>query len=101
MRVTSASKLPLENLQAAFSSEKAAFFARTGYRTGYRQHEGQMARAKRQTERDCASVWFLILERARNLGDAERVAEAEAKLRELGVHIEWRPAQEQPAWAAE
>ncbi len=44
------------------------------------------------TERDadrCPSVWFAILERARNRGDSDRVAEALAKLLELGVKVEF------------
>jgi hypothetical protein len=37
--------------------------------------------------RQCATIWFAILERARNLGDEERAQAAAAKLRELGVEV--------------
>lgn len=36
---------------------------------------------------DCASVWFLRLERARNLNDFEAAAEAVRELKRLGVMV--------------
>ena len=44
----------------------------------------------RDTE-DCAAVWFAILERAKNLNDFDRAAEAQRKLRELGVIVAFEP----------
>lgn len=44
--------------------------------------------AKRtQDPDDCASVWFARLERAKNLHDFERAAEAVRKLRRLGIVV--------------
>ena len=40
----------------------------------------------------CASVWFLRLERARNLGDTDRAREYERRLSELGVIVEFTAA---------
>lgn len=40
---------------------------------------------------DCATIWFGILERARNLNNFERAAEAQERLRLLGVKVEFGP----------
>ena len=44
---------------------------------------------KTKKQSDCATVWFAILERAINLGNAEREAEARLKLKELGVEVDF------------
>jgi hypothetical protein len=36
---------------------------------------------------DCPTAWFAVLERAREVGDPVRAAEAEKQLRRLGVQI--------------
>ncbi len=48
-----------------------------------------MKRLKEPPETDCASVWFARLERAKNLNDFERAAEAVRELRRLGVVVQF------------
>lgn len=43
-----------------------------------------------KSDSDCASVWFMRLERAKNLNDFEAAAEAVRELRNLGVHVKFR-----------
>ncbi len=49
---------------------------------------------KTKKQSDCATVWFAILERAVNLGDADRAAEARQKLTELGVDVNFSETKE-------
>jgi hypothetical protein len=42
-------------------------------------------------------AWFVVLEQARHDRDFERAAEAQRKLRELGVEVRYRPEQPEPA----
>ena len=53
-------------------------------------------RTVRDANRDCASIWFLRLERARNLEDAEAIVRAEQKLRELGIRVNWDQVGQDP-----
>lgn len=45
---------------------------------------------KAQESNECASVWFLRLERAKNLNNFEAAAEAVRELRALGVDVRFR-----------
>ena len=42
---------------------------------------------KEKKHGDCAAIWFAILERAINLGDVQREAEARKKLKEFGFEV--------------
>jgi|GEM_PF-6476728 len=42
---------------------------------------------KQLADSDCASVWFMRLERAKNLNDFATAAEAQRRLKELGVTV--------------
>ena len=53
-----------------------------------------MPKSKIHSSGDCATVWFLALERARNLGDIRRAKEAEENLRRLGVTVTFRKQRE-------
>ena len=50
-----------------------------------------MKRKNDPPEIDCASIWFARLERAKNLNDFERAAEAVRELRKLGVDVKFSP----------
>lgn len=50
-----------------------------------------MKKSKEPPETDCASVWFARLERAKNLNDFERAAEAVRELQRLGVSVTFAP----------
>lgn len=42
-----------------------------------------------RSDDDCATIWFAILERAKNRNDFERAAEAQKRLREMGVRVKF------------
>ena len=48
-------------------------------------------------ESDCPSVWFMILERAKESHNFERAAEAQKRLKELGVRVEYIETRSQEA----
>ena len=54
--------------------------------------EMSMKKQSDPPETDCAAVWFARLERAKNLNDFERAAEAVRELRRLGVDVKFSPA---------
>ena len=41
---------------------------------------------------DCATAWFVVLERALMDGDVQRAAHAERELHRLGVEVKFRRA---------
>ena len=59
-----------------------------------------MKKQNEPPETDCASVWFARLERAKNLNDFERAAEAVRELRRLGVDVKFAPANDASREAA-
>ncbi len=54
-----------------------------------------MSTGRRSTGRpeDSAVAWFVVLERARQVGDGERAAEAQKQLERLGVKVIYEPVQ--------
>ena len=57
-----------------------------------RFHEGEKMKttAKPEDAEQCASIWFLRLERAREHGDTAAEREARQKLKEMGVDVQFR-----------
>jgi len=49
-----------------------------------------MAKTAEDEARNCATAWFLVLERARLTDNYELAARAEANLRRLGVEVRFR-----------
>jgi hypothetical protein len=46
--------------------------------------------AKPEDAEQCASIWFLRLERAREHGDHSAEKEARQRLKEMGVNVQFR-----------
>ena len=77
-----------------------AFFTRDGSGTGSESSEvtrpslfrgDQVKTTAKPSDADqCASIWFLRLERAREHGDVPAEREARQKLKAMGVNVQFR-----------
>ena len=53
--------------------------------------DDELEQARREAEQS-ATAWFAVLDRAREVGDFEKAAEAQRQLKHLGVIVRFEPA---------